>query len=58
MVLGFDENMLFDFAKGGKGKGFMDFGKGGKGKGKGKGFKNFLQNFGDESQFWRFWDFR
>ena len=19
------------------------------------GFKNFLQNFGDESQFWRFW---
>ena len=22
-----------------------------------RGFKNFLQNFGDESQFWRFWDF-
>ena len=21
------------------------------------GFKNFLQNFGDESQFWWFWDF-
>ena len=20
-------------------------------------FKNFLQNFGDESQFWWFWDF-
>ena len=23
----------------------------------GPGFKNFLQNFGDESQFWRFWWF-